>query len=97
MKVDEIHEILDNDQDIRDVVRDWINRCKTYDVISFSNYRNLRRGHQGWKPVSLQEYRLMLRGDQIALKKFREQEKRMLNNHRIQDAIEASNPLNTIV
>jgi hypothetical protein len=96
MKVEEIHAILDGDQDLQRTIARWVNQCKTYDVISFSNYRNLRCRHQGWKPVSLQEYRLKLRGDQIALKKFQEQEKRMFNNQRIQDAADASNPLNTI-
>ncbi len=99
MTVDEIHEILDGDKDVQaslSKLNNWINRCRTYDVISFSNYRNLRCSLQGWKPVSLEEYRLKLKGDRVALKRYQENTKRIAHNNRIQDAIEASNPFNTI-
>lgn len=93
--MNDLPELDDDEMDLDDLdkaVSRWLNTAKTHDVISFSYVRRLKRDYQGWKPVSLAEYRLKLRGDQIALKKFREDVKRRARNERIAQTIENDNP-----
>ncbi len=92
--VDEIHEMLDSDSDVNERVRRFINIAKTFDVISFSNYREIRCKMQGWKPVSLEEYRASLQGNRVAVKAIQDRNKRRIHNLRIQDKIERENPFN---
>lgn len=94
--VDEIHEILDGEEEVSERVRRFISIAKTFDVISFSNYREIRCRMQGWKPVSLEEYRASLKGDRVAVKEIQERNKRRIHNLRVQAKIERENPFNTI-
>lgn len=84
--MNDLPEIRDDEYEAEDLDRAiarWINKAKTADVFSFSYARRLWYDYKKWRPVSLEEYRLKLKGDQAAIRKFREEMKRRIHNERV--------------
>lgn len=64
MNLDDFYNYLDGDSEVTETVDEMFKRLRSYKVVKLDFYRRMMRDYKGWKPLTLEEYTLQLRGTQ---------------------------------
>lgn len=64
MNISDFMDYLDGDPEVNETVDGMLKRLRSQKVVKLEFYRKMVIQYKGWRPVTLEEYALQLRGTQ---------------------------------